>query len=190
MRNCARVARFLVCPRSTAAEEQLRRRLLRCVHADSWAMSVRFARRTSNRLWLFGADSCFRPNFPLYSVPRAWLRMLIARLAWMAGRTLWIVMEWGDSSGAPFLSAAVWGEGNILGRPAIWICRSARPRCSFNSILFTGHESRGHRLVWNAILNCRIVSAPAPKHESASMRVIPWATVEIANWHFFAAVLS
>jgi len=83
-----------------------------------------------------------------------------------------IVMEWGDSSGAPFLiSGQVWGEGNILGRPAILDMPIGRGHVvAFNFNPFHRDMNRGdHRLVWNAILNWQaIVSAAAPKHESAS----------------------
>jgi Zinc carboxypeptidase len=115
----------------------------------------------------------FRQNFQLYSVPRAWLRMAYCTtcLDGPEDRS-GIVMEWGDSSGAPFLiSGQVWGEGNILGRPAILDMPTGRGHVvSFNFNPFHRDMNRGdHRLVWNAILNWQaIVSAPAPKHESAS----------------------
>jgi hypothetical protein len=115
----------------------------------------------------------FRQNFPLYSVPRAWLRMAYCTtcLDGPEDRS-GIVLEWGDSGGAPFLvSGQVWGEGNILGRPAILDMPIGRGHVvAFNFNPFHRDMNRGdHRLVWNAILNWQaIVSAPAPKHESAS----------------------
>jgi len=115
----------------------------------------------------------FRQNFQLYSVPRAWLRMAYCTtcLDGPEDRS-GIVMEWGDSGGAPFLiSGQVWGEGNILGRPAILDMPTGRGHVvAFNFNPFHRDMNRGdHRLVWNAILNWQaIVSAPAPKHESTS----------------------
>jgi hypothetical protein len=115
----------------------------------------------------------FRQNFPLYSVPRAWLRMAYCTtcLDGPEDRS-GIVMEWGDSGGAPFLiSGQVWGEGNILGRPAILDMPTGRGHVvAFNFNPFHRDMNRGdHRLVWNAILNWQaIASAAAPKHESAS----------------------
>jgi len=115
----------------------------------------------------------FRQNFQLYSVPRAWLRMAYCTtcLDGPEDRS-GIVMEWGDSGGAPFLiSGQVWGEGNILGRPAILDMPIGRGHVvAFNFNPFHRDMNPGdHRLVWNAILNWQaIVSAPAPKHESAS----------------------
>src|SRR5712675_90015 len=115
----------------------------------------------------------FRQNFQLYGVPRAWLRMAYCTtcLDGPEDRS-GIVMEWGDSGGAPFLiSGQAWGEGNILGRPAILDIPAGRGHVvAFNFNPFHRDMNRGdHRLVWNAILNWQaIVSAPAPKHESAS----------------------
>ena len=115
----------------------------------------------------------FRQNFQLYSAPRAWLRMAYCTtcLDGPEDRS-GIVMEWGDSGGAPFLiSGQVWGEGNILGRPAILDMPTGSGHVvAFNFNPFHRDMNRGdHRLVWNAILNWQaIVSAPAPKHELAS----------------------
>jgi hypothetical protein len=115
----------------------------------------------------------FRQNFQLYSAPRAWLRMAYCTtcLDGPEDRSS-VVMEWGDSVGAPFLiSGQVWGEGNILRRPAILDMPTGRGHVvAFNFNPFHRDMNRGdHRLVWNAILNWQaIVSAPTPKHELAS----------------------
>src|SRR5581483_10891698 len=54
----------------------------------------------------------FRQNFPLYDVPRHWLRMAYCTtcLDGPEDRS-GIVMEWGDREGAPFVvSGQAWGE--------------------------------------------------------------------------------
>jgi hypothetical protein len=113
----------------------------------------------------------FRQNFPLYSVPRTWLRMAYCTtcLDGPEDRS-GIVMEWGDSAGAPFVvSGQAWGEENILGRPAIFDMPIGRGHVvAFNFNPFHRDMNRGdHRLVWNTILNWRaIVSAHAPSHAS------------------------
>jgi len=109
----------------------------------------------------------FRQNFPLYNAPRAWLRMAYCTtcLDGPEDRS-GIVLEWGDSAGAPFVvSGQAWGEENLLGRPAILDMPAGRGHVvSFNFNPFHRDMNRGdHRLVWNAILNWQaIVSAPAP----------------------------
>jgi hypothetical protein len=115
----------------------------------------------------------FRQNFPLYSPPRAWLRMAYCTtcLDGPEDRS-GIVLEWGDSGGAPFvISGQAWGEENIYKRPAILDMPTGRGHVvSFNFNPFHRDMNRGdHRLVWNAILNWQaIVSAPAVGHASAS----------------------
>ena len=63
----------------------------------------------------------FRQNFPLYAMPRRWLRMAYCTTC-LDGPidASGVVLEWGDREGAPFLvSGQVWGEENLIGRPAI-----------------------------------------------------------------------
>jgi hypothetical protein len=68
-----------------------------------------------------------------------------------------VVMQWGDeSTDQPFLlSGQVWGESNLIGRPAILDMPAGRGRVvafKFNPL----HRdlNRGdQRLLWNAILN-------------------------------------
>jgi hypothetical protein len=113
----------------------------------------------------------FRQNYPLYNAPRAWLRMAYCTtcLDGPEDRS-GIVMEWGDSAGAPFVvSGQAWGEENLVGRPAIFDMPTGRGHVvAFNFNPFHRDMNRGdHRLVWNAILNWQaIVSAPAPKNMS------------------------
>jgi hypothetical protein len=115
----------------------------------------------------------FRQNFPLYSAPRAWLRMAYCTtcLDGPEDRS-GIVLEWGDSDGAPFvISGQAWGEENIFHRPAILDMPTGRGHVvSFNFNPFHRDMNRGdHRLVWNAILNWRaILSTAAPAHASAA----------------------
>jgi hypothetical protein len=99
----------------------------------------------------------FRQNFPLYDVPRHWLRMAYCTtcLDGPFDRS-GIVMEWGDRDGAPFVvSGQAWGEESLIGRPAILDMPVGKGHVvSFNFNPFHRDMNRGdHRLVWNAILN-------------------------------------
>ncbi len=64
----------------------------------------------------------FRQNYPLYAVPRRWLRMAFCTTC-LDGPSDpgGVVMQWGDTgTDQPFLvSGQVWGESNLIGRPAI-----------------------------------------------------------------------
>src|ERR1700736_3230581 len=60
----------------------------------------------------------FRQNFPLYNIPRHWLRMAYCTtcLDGPEDRS-GMVMEWGDTDGKPFVeSGQAWGEENLIGR--------------------------------------------------------------------------
>ncbi|HXH66870.1 MAG TPA: M14 family zinc carboxypeptidase [Candidatus Limnocylindrales bacterium] len=108
----------------------------------------------------------FRQNFPLYAEPRRWLRMSYCTTC-LDGPidTSTVVLEWGDTSGAPILvSGQIWGEGNLLGRPAIL----DSPIGSGHIITFNFNPihrdlNRGdQRMLWNAILNWQsILATPA-----------------------------
>jgi len=63
----------------------------------------------------------FRQNFALYSTPRRWLRMAYCTTC-LDGPVdpRGVVMQWGAPDAGPFLvSGQVWGEDNLIGRPAI-----------------------------------------------------------------------
>jgi hypothetical protein len=120
----------------------------------------------------------FRQNYPLYSAPRSWLRMAYCTTCLDGPQDRsGIVLEWGDSAGAPFLiSGQVWGEENLLRRPAILDMPVGRGHVvSFNFNPFHRDMNRGdHRLVWNAILNWQaILSASAPSPIPASSEPDP-----------------
>jgi len=105
----------------------------------------------------------FRQNFPLYSVPRRWLRMAYCTtcLDGPTDRTN-IVMEWGDHTGAPFLiSGQVWGEFNLIGRPAIMDFPVGQGHViTFNFNPLHRDLNRGdQRLLWNAIINWQSIVA-------------------------------
>ncbi|HZR31704.1 MAG TPA: M14 family zinc carboxypeptidase [Terriglobales bacterium] len=111
----------------------------------------------SPRTWVF------RQNFPLYDVPRHWLRMAYCTtcLDGPEDRS-GIVMEWGDREGAPFVvSGQAWGEDRLVGRPAILDMPVAHGHVvSFNFNPLHRDMNRGdHRLVWNAILNWQAIVA-------------------------------
>ena len=105
----------------------------------------------------------FRQNFPLYDAPRRWLRMAYCTtcLDGPEDRS-GIVMEWGDTSGAPFVvSGQAWGEGRLIGRPAILDMPVGRGHVvSFNFNPIHRDMNRGdQRLLWNAIINWQAILA-------------------------------
>ncbi len=117
----------------------------------------------------------FRQNFPLYNIPRRWLRMAYCTtcLDGPEDRS-GIVMEWGDSEGKPLVvSGQVWGEENLVKRPAILDMPVGKGHVvSFNFNPMHRDLNRGdQRMLWNAILNWQAIlaaSSPAdPTHPAA-----------------------
>jgi len=109
----------------------------------------------------------FRQNFPLYDVPRRWMRMAYCTtcLDGPEDRS-GVVMEWGDTEGKPFVeSGQAWGEDNLIGRPAILDMPVGKGHVvSFNFNPIHRDLNRGdQRLVWNAILNWQAIVAGQPK---------------------------
>jgi hypothetical protein len=109
----------------------------------------------------------FRQNFPLYDVPRRWMRMAYCTtcLDGPEDRS-GVVMEWGDTEGKPFVeSGQAWGEDNLIGRPAILDMLVGKGHVvSFNFNPIHRDLNRGdQRLVWNAILNWQAIVAGQPK---------------------------
>ncbi len=109
----------------------------------------------------------FRQNFPLYATPRRWLRMAYCTTC-LDGPvdTSSVVLEWGDREGAPFLvSGQVWGEGNLIGRPAILDSPVGRGHVvSFNFNPLHRDLNRGdQRMLWNAIINWQAIVAGQTK---------------------------
>jgi hypothetical protein len=107
----------------------------------------------------------FRQNFPLYSVPRRWLRMAYCTTC-LDGPfdTSSIVLEWGDRDGAPLLvSGQVWGEANLIGRPAILDTPVGHGHIvTFNFNPLHRDLNRGdQRMLWNALLNWQAIVARA-----------------------------
>ncbi len=105
----------------------------------------------------------FRQNFPLYDVPRHWLRMAYCTtcLDGPPDRS-GIVMEWGDRSGAPFvISGQAWGESRLIGRPAILDMPVGHGHVvAFNFNPMHRDLNRGdQRLLWNAIINWQAIVA-------------------------------
>jgi len=108
----------------------------------------------------------FRQNFPLYDIPRSWLRMAYCTscLDGPQDRSN-IVLEWGDREGAPFVvSGQAWGETRLIGRPAILDMPVGRGHVvAFNFNPLHRDLNRGdHRMVWNAILNWKAIVSVAP----------------------------
>lgn len=108
----------------------------------------------------------FRQNFPLYATPRRWLRMAYCTTC-LDGPidSSSVVLEWGDRDGAPLLiSGQVWGEANLIGRPAILDSPVGQGHViSFNFNPLHRDLNRGdQRMLWNAILNWQaILGSPA-----------------------------
>jgi len=105
----------------------------------------------------------FRQNFPLYSLPRTSLRMAYCEscLDGPVDRSS-VVLQWGDSDGKDFLvSGQVWGEANLIGRPAILDMPVGRGHVViFNFNPLHRDLNRGdQRMVWNAILNWQAIVA-------------------------------
>jgi hypothetical protein len=109
----------------------------------------------------------FRQNFPLYDVPRHWLRMAYCTtcLDGPEDRS-GVIMEWGDTDGKTFVeSGQVWGEENLIGRPAILDMPVGKGHVvTFNFNPVHRDLNRGdQRLLWNAILNWQAIVAGQPK---------------------------
>jgi hypothetical protein len=109
----------------------------------------------------------FRQNFPLYNIPRRWLRMAYCTtcLDGPEDRS-GIVMEWGDRENKDFVvSGQAWGEENLIGRPAILDMPVGKGHViSFNFNPVHRDMNRGdQRLLWNAILNWQAILAAHPK---------------------------
>ena len=109
----------------------------------------------------------FRQNFPLYATPRRWLRMAYCTTC-LDGPIdpTNVVLEWGDRDGAPILvSGQIWGEGNLIGRPAILDSPVGRGHVvTFNFNPIHRDLNRGdQRMLWNAIINWQAILAAQPK---------------------------
>lgn len=112
----------------------------------------------------------FRQNYPLYNIPRRWLRMAYCTtcLDGPEDRS-GMVMEWGDADGQPFVvSGQAWGEENLIGRPAILDMPVGKGHVvSFNFNPMHRDMNRGdQRLLWNAILNWQAILAAHPQEQS------------------------
>jgi hypothetical protein len=114
----------------------------------------------------------FRQNYALYNIPRRWLRMAYCTtcLDGPEDRS-GIVMEWGDTSGQPFVvSGQAWGEENIIGRPAILDMPVGKGHVvSFNFNPMHRDMNLGdQRLLWNAILNWQAIVNAHPRPEKSA----------------------
>ena len=103
----------------------------------------------------------FRQNFPLYATPRRWLRMAYCTTC-LDGPVdpTSIVLEWGDRGGAAILvSGQIWGEENLIGRPAILDSPVGRGHVvTFNFNPLHRDLNRGdQRMLWNAIINWQAI---------------------------------
>ena len=114
----------------------------------------------------------FRQNFPLYDIPRRWLRMAYCTTCLDGPEDhSGVVMEWGDKDGKPFVeSGQAWGEENLIGRPAILDMPVGKGHVvSFNFNPMHRDLNRGdQRLLWNTILNWQAIIAGLPKPAEVS----------------------
>ena len=109
----------------------------------------------SPRTWVF------RQNYPLYDIPRHWLRMAYCTtcLDGPEDRSE-IVLQWGDDAGAPLVvSGQVWGQAGLIGRPAILDMPVGEGHVvAFNFNPMHRDLNRGdQRMLWNAILNWQAI---------------------------------
>ncbi len=110
----------------------------------------------------------FRQNFPLYGAPRRWLRMAYCTTC-LDGPvdTSSVVLEWGDTEGAPILvSGQIWGAGNLMGRPAILDSPVGSGHVvTFNFNPLHRDMNRGdQRMLWNAIINWQAILSTGTKN--------------------------
>jgi hypothetical protein len=125
---------------------------------------VSFARPEHPIAYGYGSRThVFRQNFPLYSIPRRWLRMAYCTTC-LDGPfdTSRVVLEWGDRDGAALLvSGQVWGEANLIGRPAILDTPVGTGHVvTFNFNPLHRDLNRGdQRMLWNALLNWQAILA-------------------------------
>jgi len=110
----------------------------------------------------------FRQNYPLYAVPRRWLRMAYCTTCLDGPEDRrGIVLQWGDLDGAPMLvSGQVWGEAGLQGRPAILdLPAGSGHLVAFNFNPLHRDLNRGdQRMLWNALINWEaIVGAKLPE---------------------------
>ena len=76
-----------------------------------------------------------------------------------------VVLEWGDHDGAPLLvSGQVWGESDLIGRPAIFDLTEGRGHVvAFNFNPMHRDLNRGdQRMLWNALLNWQAIVRGMP----------------------------
>jgi hypothetical protein len=130
---------------------------------------VTFARPDHPIAYGYAASTyVFRQNYPVYSVPRRWLRMAYCTTC-LDGPfdPSGVVLEWGARDGAPFVvSGQAWGEGNLIGHPAILDMPVGQGHVvSFNFNPIHRDMNRGdQRMLWNAIINWQaIVAGNSPR---------------------------
>ena len=114
-----------------------------------------------------GATSVFRANFPVYDLPRRWLRMAYCTSC-LDGPvdTRWVVMQWGAGAGQIegetqaenlVVSGGVLNGEKLQGRPAIL----AVPKGNGTIVVYNFNPMHrdlnrsDYRLLWNGILNWR-----------------------------------
>jgi hypothetical protein len=121
-------------------------------------LRARFARPDHPLAYGYPAQiSVFRPNLPVYDVPRRWLEAAYCTscLDGPEDRT-GVVLEWGGE-GALVISGGARGEAELVGRPALLDLPVGRGRViafNFNPVHRDLNRS-DHRLLWNALLNWR-----------------------------------
>ena len=108
----------------------------------------------------------FRQNYPLYAVPRRWLRLAYCTTCLDGPEDpRAVVLQWGDVDGAPMLvSGQIWGESGLQGRPAILdLPAGAGHVVAFNFNPLHRDLNRGdQRMLWNALINGEAIVGAKP----------------------------
>ena len=142
-------------------------------YANAWLPRARdvHAAGSSDRLWISGAHPCFPSELPALRSPASLAANgVLHQLSRWAIRCQRGRHDWGDSGGAPFVvSGQVWGEDNLVGRPAIFDMPVGKGHVvAFNFNPLHRDLNRGdQRLLWNAILNWQAIVSRKAKDASS-----------------------
>ena len=129
-------------------------------------VKVSFTRPDHPISYGYGARThVFRQNYPLYAIPRRWLRMAYCTTCLDGPEDpRGVVLQWGDLDGSPMLvSGQIWGEAGLQGRPAILDLPAGSGHVvAFNFNPLHRDLNRGdQRMLWNALINWEaILNAP------------------------------
>jgi hypothetical protein len=145
----------------------VRRVLSTSIRTPGTELSAHFVQPGSPIGYGFGdTTSVFRADYPVYDVPRRWLRMAYCTSC-LDGPVdpRWVVLQWGPAdpgSETRIVSGGALGVDELAGRPAILAVPSGDGvvvAFNFNPMHRDLNRS-DYRLLWNAILNWSEVGRP------------------------------